>query len=189
MSRDFAFIVDENVEVEQITRAAIGAERNLISDVSVFDIYQGKGVDDGKKSIAINVVIQPVKQTLTDKEIEGIAQKIIDAVSAKTGATLRKIIILLPQAEHHYALLHSLYHLEFVATVPAGTFTTPRPKRILNSSESEIPESEEIASRALICDTPSRLKIEPSTKKHLIHSIHCESKLHHYQKYPFQPLV
>ena len=89
VSRDFAFIVDENVEVEQITRAAIGAERNLISGVSVFDIYQGKGVDDGKKSIAINVMIQPVKQTLTDKEIEGIAQKIIDAVSAKTGATLR----------------------------------------------------------------------------------------------------
>jgi phenylalanyl-tRNA synthetase beta chain len=89
LSRDFAFIVDENVEVESITRAAIGAERNLISSVNVFDVYQGKGIDAGKKSIAINVVFQPVKQTLTDKEIEGLSQKIIDTVSAKTGAILR----------------------------------------------------------------------------------------------------
>ena len=89
VNRDFAFIVDENVEVEQITRAAGGAERNLITEVSVFDVYQGKGVDEGKKSIAINVVIQPVKQTLTDAEIEGLSKKIVDAVSAKTGATLR----------------------------------------------------------------------------------------------------
>lgn len=89
LSRDFAFIVDENVDVEQIIRAAIGAERNLITDVSVFDIYQGKGVDAGKKSVAITVTIQPVKQTLTDKEIEGISKSIVDAVGAKTGAVLR----------------------------------------------------------------------------------------------------
>ena len=87
--RDFAFIVDENVEVESITRAAKGAERNLITDISVFDVYQGKGVEDGKKSIAINVVIQPIKATLTDAEIEGIAKKIIEAVASKTGAVLR----------------------------------------------------------------------------------------------------
>lgn len=89
LSRDFAFIVDENVDVEQITRAAMGAERNLISNVSVFDIYQGKGVEDGKKSVAINVAIQPVKQTLTDKEIEGISKSIVDAVGQKTSAILR----------------------------------------------------------------------------------------------------
>jgi len=89
VERDFAFIVDENVEVEKIIAAAKNAERNLISGVSVFDVYQGKGVDDGKKSIAINVIIQPIKQTLTDPEIEGISQKIIDAVAAKTGAVLR----------------------------------------------------------------------------------------------------
>ena len=89
VTRDFAFIVDENVEVETMTRAATGAERNLISKVSVFDVYQGKGVDEGKKSIAMNVVIQPVKQTLTDAEIDGISQKIVDAVASKTGAVLR----------------------------------------------------------------------------------------------------
>ena len=89
VNRDFAFIVDENVEAEAITRAAKGAERNLISDISVFDIYQGKGVEDGKKSVAINVVIQPVKQTLTDAEIEGLCKKIVEAVASKTGAVLR----------------------------------------------------------------------------------------------------
>jgi len=89
LQRDFAFIVDENVEAENITRTAKGVDRNLITDVSVFDIYQGKGVDEGKKSVAITVTIQPVKQTLTDKEIEGLGQQIIDAVGAKTGAVLR----------------------------------------------------------------------------------------------------
>lgn len=89
LERDFAFIVDENVEVDQILRAAKGADKNLITDTEVFDIYQGKGVDEGKKSVAINVTIQPIKQTLTDSEIEGICKKIINAVSSKTGATLR----------------------------------------------------------------------------------------------------
>ncbi len=89
VERDFAFIVDENVEAEAIIRAAKGTNRNLITNVDVFDIYQGKGVEDGKKSIAINVTLQPVKQTLTDSEIEGISKKIIDAISEKTGGTLR----------------------------------------------------------------------------------------------------
>ena len=89
VERDFAFIVDENVEVESLVRAAKGADKNLIVRVDVFDIYQGKGVEDGKKSVAVNVVLQPVKQTLTDSEIEGLSKKVIDAVAAKTGATLR----------------------------------------------------------------------------------------------------
>jgi len=89
VARDFAFIVDEQVEAESLIRAASGTDRNLIANVSVFDIYQGKGVDDGKKSVAINVEIQPKKQTLTDAEIEGLGQKIIDAVASKTGAVLR----------------------------------------------------------------------------------------------------
>jgi len=89
VDRDFAFIVDENVEAQDIIRAAKGAEKNLITRVDVFDIYQGKGVDEGKKSVAINVTLQPVKQTLTDSEIDGISQKIVDNVSAKTGAILR----------------------------------------------------------------------------------------------------
>ena len=89
LSRDFAFIVDENVEVDTMARAAKGVDRQLITSVDVFDVYQGKGVDEGKKSIALNVIIQPVKQTLTDAEIEGLSTKIIDAVSEKSGAQLR----------------------------------------------------------------------------------------------------
>ena len=89
VNRDFAFIVDETLEVDTLVRAIKGVERNLITDVSVFDVYQGKGVDAGKKSVAINVVLQPVKQTLTDAEIEGISQKIIDIAASKVGATLR----------------------------------------------------------------------------------------------------
>ncbi|MEM9468640.1 MAG: phenylalanine--tRNA ligase subunit beta [Pseudomonadota bacterium] len=89
LERDFAFIVDENVDVDQIVRAAKGADKNLIVRVDVFDIYQGKGVEENKKSVAINVVLQPTKQTLTDSEIEGLSKKIVDAVSSKTGASLR----------------------------------------------------------------------------------------------------
>lgn len=89
VKRDFAFIVAEDIDVETILRAAKGADRNLISDVSVFDVYQGKGVEDGHKSIAVNVVLQPVKETLTDKQIEEICANIVKAVSDKTGATLR----------------------------------------------------------------------------------------------------
>ncbi len=89
VKRDFAFIVDESVDVENILRAAKGADRNLITDVTVFDVYQGKGVDDGKKSIAVNVVLQPVKETLTDKQIEEISSNIVKAVADKTGAVLR----------------------------------------------------------------------------------------------------
>lgn len=89
LRRDFAFIVDEKVEAEQIVRAAAGADKNLITAVDVFDVYAGKGIDPGKKSVAINVTIQPREKTMTDAEIEDIAGKITGAVAAKTDGTLR----------------------------------------------------------------------------------------------------
>jgi len=89
LARDFAFIVDENVEVDNILRAAKSADKTLIQNAEAFDVYQGKGIEDGKKSIAITVTIQPIKQTLTDSEIEGLSKKIIEAVASKTGAVLR----------------------------------------------------------------------------------------------------
>ncbi len=89
VKRDFAFIVDEGVDVENILRATKGADRNLITEVSVFDVYQGQGVEDGKKSIAINVILQPTTETLTDKQIEEISKSIVNAVGDKTGAVLR----------------------------------------------------------------------------------------------------
>jgi phenylalanyl-tRNA synthetase beta chain len=89
LSRDFAFIVEERVPAADIVRAAIGAERVLISDVSVFDLYRGPGVPDGKKSLAIEVTLQPKEKTLTDSEIEIVSRKIVSAVTKATGATLR----------------------------------------------------------------------------------------------------
>lgn len=89
VERDFAFIVDEQVEADSVARAARGADKKFITGADVFDIYQGKGVEDGKKSVAIAVTLQPIDQTLTDAEIDGIAKKIVDMVCSKTNAILR----------------------------------------------------------------------------------------------------
>jgi phenylalanyl-tRNA synthetase beta chain len=89
VERDFAFVVDAKVTAEEIVRAAKGAERALIETVSVFDVYEGKGVPEGKKSIAIAIRLQPNDRTLTDAEIEAIGQKIVAAVAKSVGATLR----------------------------------------------------------------------------------------------------
>ena len=89
LQRDFAFIVDRAVEAGDIVKAALGADRSLISDIAVFDIYAGEGVPEGKKSVAIAATIQPRDHTLTDAEIEAIAAKIVTDVGKKTGAALR----------------------------------------------------------------------------------------------------
>ncbi|MGJ3262551.1 MAG: phenylalanine--tRNA ligase subunit beta [Salinarimonas sp.] len=89
LSRDFAFVVDAGVEAAVIVRAAQGAEKGLVTDVSVFDVYEGERVEAGKKSIAVAVTLQPREKTLTDAEIEAISQKIVSEVAKKTGAVLR----------------------------------------------------------------------------------------------------
>jgi phenylalanyl-tRNA synthetase beta chain len=89
VARDFAFIVNRTLKVEDMVRAAQNADKALIGRVEVFDIYEGKGVEEGKKSVAINVVFQPQEQTLTDAEIEGLCKKVVDAVTAKTDGRLR----------------------------------------------------------------------------------------------------
>ncbi|HEV2562030.1 MAG TPA: phenylalanine--tRNA ligase subunit beta [Rhizomicrobium sp.] len=89
VERDFAFVVDSKTSADEVLKAAKGAERALIDSVSVFDIYEGKGVPEGKKSLAISVRLQPKDKTLTDAEIEAIGQKIVAAVTKTTGGTLR----------------------------------------------------------------------------------------------------
>ena len=89
IERDFAFVVDAKVAAGDIVKAAKSAERGLIESVSVFDVYEGKGVGEGKKSIAIAVRFQPKDKTLTEAEIEALAQKLVAAVTKATGATLR----------------------------------------------------------------------------------------------------
>ncbi len=89
VSRDFAFIVDRTVKAGDIVRAAQGVDKKLITDVTVFDVYEGKGIDEAKKSIAIAVTMQPREKTMTDEEIEAVAAKLVAEVARKTGGTLR----------------------------------------------------------------------------------------------------
>lgn len=87
--RDFAFLVDSAVAADSVLRAARGAERTLIAAVSLFDVYEGDKMADGKKSLGIEVTFQPRERTLTDAELEAASQKVVAAVAKATGATLR----------------------------------------------------------------------------------------------------
>jgi phenylalanyl-tRNA synthetase beta chain len=89
VERDFAFVVDSSVKAADIVRTAQNADKKLISNVVVFDVYEGKGIDPGKKSIAIAVTIQPREKTMTDAEIEALAGKIVAEVTKRTGGVLR----------------------------------------------------------------------------------------------------
>jgi phenylalanyl-tRNA synthetase beta chain len=87
--RDFAFLLDREVAAGDVVRAASSADRALISETRVFDVFTGQGVPEGKKSLAIEVTLQPREKTLTDAEIEAVAAKIVAAVQKATGGELR----------------------------------------------------------------------------------------------------
>ncbi len=89
VDRDFAFVVDRQVKAADIVRAAQSTDRKLVTGVSVFDVYEGQGVEPGKKSIAIAVTIQPRERTMTDQEIDALAAKIVAEVGKRTGGVLR----------------------------------------------------------------------------------------------------
>ena len=89
LRRDFAFLVDTGVAADAVLRAAKGAERALITGVTLFDVYEGDKLPAGKKSLAVEVTFQPRDRTLTDAEIEAACQKVIAAVAKSTGAALR----------------------------------------------------------------------------------------------------
>jgi phenylalanyl-tRNA synthetase beta chain len=89
VERDFAFVVDRTVRAADILRATQSVDRKLIANVTVFDVYEGKGIDPGKKSIAIAVTLQPREKTMTDQEIDAIAAKIVAEVGKRTGGVLR----------------------------------------------------------------------------------------------------
>jgi phenylalanyl-tRNA synthetase beta chain len=89
VSRDFAFIVDDAVPAGEIVKVTQAVDRALISDITVFDVYRGTGVPEGKTSIAIAVTLQPMEKTLTDSEIDAVSARIVADVAAKTGAVLR----------------------------------------------------------------------------------------------------
>jgi phenylalanyl-tRNA synthetase beta chain len=89
IERDFAFVVDADMAADKLARAARGVDKVLIAQVAVFDIYAGKGLPDGKKSVALAVTLQPTERTLTDAEIEAASAKIVAAVTKATGGVLR----------------------------------------------------------------------------------------------------
>lgn len=89
VERDFAFVVDAAVPADTLVRAVSGADKTLVQGVSVFDVFAGPGVAEGKTSIALSVTLQAMDRTLKDDEIETAAQKIVAAVARATGGTLR----------------------------------------------------------------------------------------------------
>ncbi|NNE88524.1 MAG: phenylalanine--tRNA ligase subunit beta, partial [Silicimonas sp.] len=89
VERDFAFVLDTDVEALNVVNAAAGADKALIEEVRVFDEFVGGSLGEGKKSLAITVRIQPSEKTLTDEDIEAVSAKIVDKVTKATGGTLR----------------------------------------------------------------------------------------------------
>ncbi|MEQ8251714.1 MAG: phenylalanine--tRNA ligase subunit beta [Oceanibaculum nanhaiense] len=90
VERDFAFVVGTEIAAEQILRAAKGADKALVSEVGVFDVYEGTNLGEGKKSVAISVTLQPTERTLTEEDIEAVSQKIVAQVEKATGGSLRR---------------------------------------------------------------------------------------------------
>ena len=89
VNRDFAFVVDQNVAAAALINAARSADKALISDVTVFDVFEGGNLGADRKSLAINVTLQPLAQTMSDEEIEAVSNRVIAAVEKATGGTLR----------------------------------------------------------------------------------------------------
>jgi phenylalanyl-tRNA synthetase beta chain len=89
VERDFAFLVDDSVAADALLRAMKGADKAMITDAAVFDVYTGKGVPEGQKSLAVSVTFQPREATLTDEQIEALGVKIVAAVEKATGGKLR----------------------------------------------------------------------------------------------------
>lgn len=89
VDKDLAFVVNKDVTAANIIAAAKNADRNHITDVRIFDIYEGSNLPENKKSVAISLTFQPTEQTFTDKDIENLMNKVIVEVGKKTGGELR----------------------------------------------------------------------------------------------------
>ena len=87
--RDFAFVVNKKVNAQDLIDVISNIDQDLISNIKVFDVYEGDNIPDGQKSIAISVTIQSLEKTLNDNDLEKINKSIIDTVENKTGAKIR----------------------------------------------------------------------------------------------------
>jgi phenylalanyl-tRNA synthetase beta chain len=89
VKRDFAFVLDRDVAASDVVKAAEGVDKKLVAQVTVFDLFEGALLGEGKKSLAIEVTLQPKERTLTDAEIEAVAQRIVGEVKKQTGGEIR----------------------------------------------------------------------------------------------------
>ncbi len=90
VKRDFAFVLESTVPAADVVRAASGADKALIADVSVFDLFEGASLGADKKSLAIEVTLQPKEKTLTDADIEAVSAKVVAEVKRVTGGEIRR---------------------------------------------------------------------------------------------------
>jgi phenylalanyl-tRNA synthetase beta chain len=89
IERDFAFVVDQDLPAETLLRAASGVERELVAEIRLFDVYDGAGLPEGKKSLAVTIVLQPRERSLTETEIDGFSTRLVARVEQATGGKLR----------------------------------------------------------------------------------------------------
>ena len=89
LHRDFAFLVAESVPASELLRAVERAHSSLIGAVTLFDIYQGAGIPEGQKSIALSVTFTPATQSLSEAEITDLSAQITALAAKKCGAVLR----------------------------------------------------------------------------------------------------
>ena len=87
--RDLALLVDKSTKFSQIKELACKTERNILQEVGLFDVYEGKGIGEGKKSYAVSFILRDDKRTLNDKQIDKTMQKIVAAFERELGAQLR----------------------------------------------------------------------------------------------------
>ena len=87
--RDFAFVIDKSFKIGVLENLIKKIDESIIKKVITFDIYEGENIPKGKKSVAVNVILQAIDKTLSEKDLDHVSQKIIETVKEKTGATIR----------------------------------------------------------------------------------------------------
>ena len=90
VTRDFAFVIDKDMPAIKLVRAAKAADPTMITDVTVFDVYQDEKIGENEKSVAISVTLQPIEGTFTDAQIDSVAEKIVKSISRQTNGVLRE---------------------------------------------------------------------------------------------------
>ena len=89
MRRDLSLLLNKGISFSEIQKIAFKNERKLLKEVNLFDVYEGKNIDENKKSYSISFIMQNVNETMTDKQIESIMNKIQAALNKELGAELR----------------------------------------------------------------------------------------------------